>query len=261
MSRDHVDVRRLRELTEQSQDLNSDAVRRTRAALGEFAEESAAVRGRSRWSRAGLVGALTGAGGLLGMGRAAASPEDVMALQTAASIENLMVSVYKTAADLPFIKQGNKTIAEFISKTMEQHKAHGEAYNSAATQAGGKAQTGPNPRYDAEVKKALPGLKAPADVVKLALSLEDVAAQTYTKNISQVSDAKLRGLFAGIAPVEAQHRAVLLTVQALLADGKTDLIAIPTQPEKLPDTVGSVGIPNVFYPTNNASPINEGAVK
>ncbi|MCW2887058.1 MAG: hypothetical protein QOE54_6980 [Streptosporangiaceae bacterium] len=195
------------------------------------------------------------------MGRAAASPDDVMALQTAASIENLAVSTYKTAADLPFIKQGNKTVAEFIAKTMEQHKAHAEAFNSAATQAGGKVQNAPDPKYDAEVKKALPSLKSPADVVKLALALEDIAAQTFTKNVSQVSDAKLRSLFASIAPVEAQHRTVLLTVQALLAGGKSDLIAIPTQPEKLPDTVGSIGIPDTFYPTKNASPISEGAVK
>jgi rubrerythrin len=261
MSRDHVDDRLLGELTAQSEDLNSDAVRMTREALGEFAEQTAAARGRSRWSRAGVVGALTGAGALFGMGRAAASPDDVMALQTAASIENLAVSTYQSAAGLPFIKQGNKMVAEFIARTAEQHKAHAQAFNSAVTQAGGKPQTGPDPKYDAQVKNALPGLKTAADVVKLAISLEDVAAQTYSKNVGQVSDAKLRRLFGSIAPVEAQHRAVLLTVQSLLAAGKNDLVAIPTQPASLPAAMANAGLLNSFYPTTNASPINEGAVK
>jgi rubrerythrin len=261
MSRDDVDARLLRELTAQSQDLNSDAVRITRAALGGFTEEATEARGRSRRSRAGAAGALTGAGALFGAGRTAAPSDDVMALQTAASIENLAVSVYQSASALPFIQQGNKTVAEFITKTTEQHRAHGKAFNSAVTQAGGKAQNAADPKYEAEVKKALPGLKSPADVVKLAISLEDVAAQTYTKYVGQVSNAQLRRLFGSVAPVEAQHRAVLLTVQSLLADGKPDLIAIPTQPEQVPATVGSVGIPDVFYPTKNASPISEGAVK
>jgi rubrerythrin len=261
MSRDDVDVRLLKELTEQSQDLNSDAVRITREALERFTEEAAAARRRSRWSSAGVVGALTGAGTLFGAGRAAASSDDVMALQTAASIENLAVSTYQTAAGLPFIQQGNKTVAEFIAKTTEQHREHAKAFNSAVTQAGGKPQNAADPKYDAVVKRVMPGLKTPADVVKLAISLEDVAAETYTKNVGQVSNAQLRRLFGSVAPVEAQHRAVLLTVQSLLADGKADLIASPTQPDKLPATVGSVGIPDTFYPTKNASPVNEGAVK
>ena len=260
MSADHVDARLLRELTEQSQDLDSDSARIIREALGRFAQESPAVRGHRGWSRAGVMGA-TGAGALWGAGRAWASADDVMALQTAASIENLAVSVYQTAAGLPFIKNGNKAVAAFIATTTQQHQAHGKAFNGAVTQAGGKAQTAADPKYAAAVKQAMPGIKSSADVVKLAISLEDVAAQTYTKNISEVSDAQLRRLFASIAPVEAQHRAVLLAVQALLAAGAPELIAIPTDPAKLPAEVGSVGFPDAFYPTTNASPISEGAVK
>lgn len=88
-----------------------------------------------------------------------------------------------------------------------------------------------------------------------------MAAQTYTKNVGQVSSAELRKLFASVAPVEAQHRATLLAVQALLAGNTADLIAIPTDVAKLPAAAGSVGIPDIFYPTENASPITEGAVK
>ena len=206
---------------------------------------------------------LAGAAALLTSGRAAAasSSDDVMALQTAASIENLAISVYQTAATLPFIKNGNKTVAAFIAKTTTQHQAHAKAFNAAATQAGGKAQSEADAKYAAVVKKALPTIKTPADVVALAITLEDVAAQTYTKNVGQVSSAQLRKLFASVAPVEAQHRSTLLAVQALLAGHLGDLVAIPTDAAKLPAAAGSVGFPDAFYPTKSASPISEGAVK
>lgn len=262
MGVERIDTRLLEELTEQSQDLNSDAVRITQDALADFAEATG-PQPRRWWRRGSAVAGAAGAAALLTSVRAAAatSSNDVMALQTAASIENLAISVYQTAAGLPFIKDGNKTIVAFIAKTTTQHQAHVKAFNAAVTQAGGKQQTGPDPKYAAVVKKTLPTIKTPADVVKLAITLEDVAAQTYTKNVSQVSSAELRKLFASVAPVEAQHRATLLAVQALLADNLGDLVAIPTDVAKLPAAIGSVGFPNAFYPTKNASPITEGAVK
>ncbi|MCX4751575.1 ferritin-like domain-containing protein [Kitasatospora sp. NBC_01287] len=182
-----------------------------------------------------------------------------MALQTAASIETLAVSVYQTAAGLPFIQNGNKTVQTFITTTTTQHQAHLKAFNAAAVQSGGQPQNNPDPKYKAIVDQALPTIKTPADVVALALTLEDVAAQTYTANVSQVSDAQLRQLFASVAPVEAQHRSVLLAVQALLAANAANLVTIPVDPGKLPAVAGSVGIPDTFYPTKNASPISEGA--
>ncbi|MDI5973314.1 transglutaminase family protein [Streptomyces sp. SL13] len=264
MATDHIDTRLLEELTEQSQDLNSDAVRITTGALGDFTEVSQEQRQSRRWwQRGGAVAGVAGAAAVLTQLRATAatSSNDVMALQTAASIENLAISVYRTAAGLPFIKDGNKTIAAFIAKTTTQHQAHAKAFNAAATQAGGKAQTAPDAKYAAVVQKALPKIKTPADVVQLAITLEDVAAQTYTKNVAQVSSTQLRRLFASVAPVEAQHRATLLAVQALLAGSLGDLVAIPTNAAKLPSAAGSVGFPAAFYPTRSASPITEGAVK
>lgn len=260
MGTENVDTRLLRELTEQSQDLNSDALRVTNAALSDFTEAAEPAH-RRWWQRSGAVLGGLGAATLLGSGRAAAASNDIMALQTAASLENLAVSVYRTAAGLSFIKNGNKTVLTFITKTTEQHLAHGKAFNSAAVKAGGQAQNAPDPKYAAIVKKELPSLKTPADVVKLAITLEDVAAQTYTKNVGQVQDANLRQLFASVAPVEAQHRATLLAVQALLAANLNDLVAIPVDAAKLPAAAGSVGIPDTFYPTKDASPVSEGAVK
>jgi rubrerythrin len=263
MGVEHIDTRLLEELTEQSEDLNSDAVRITGQALDDFAEATGPQPSRRWWQRGGAVAGAAGAAALLTSVRAAAatSSDDVKTLQTAASIENLAISVYRTASGLSFVKDGNKTVAAFIAKTTTQHQAHAKAFNAAIAQAGGRAQNAPDPKYAAVVKKALPTIKTPADVVKLAITLEDVAAQTYAKNVGQVSSAELRKLFASVAPVEAQHRATLLAVQALLAGNAADLVAIPTDAAKLPAAAGSVGFPEAFYPTGNASPITEGAVK
>lgn len=263
MGGERIDTRLLEELTEQSMDLNSDAVRITTQALGDFTEAAREERSQRWWRRGGAVAGVAGAAALLTSGRAAAasSSDDVMALQTAASIENLAISVYQTAAGLSFIKNGNKTIAEFIAKTTTQHQSHAKAFNAAATQAGGKAQNAPDPKYAAIVNKALPTLKTPAGVVALAITLENVAAQTYTKNVGQVSSAQLRKLFASVAPVEAQHQATLLAIESLLARNLGNLVAIPTNVAELPSATGSVGFPIAFYPTQAASPISEGAVK
>jgi rubrerythrin len=262
MGDDRIDTRLLTELTVQSQDLNSDAVRITQQSLGEFGEEERERSGH-RLGSAGLLAGLVGAGLVVGAGSAmaAGSDTDVQALQTAASIENLAVNVYQTAAGLPFIKSGNATVAAFIAKTTMQHQAHAQAFNAAITSAGGKTQSNPDPKYAAVVQQMLPSIKGPADVVKLAITLEDVAAQTYTKNVTQVSSSALRKLFGSVAPVEAQHRAVLLAVQALLAGNAASLIAIPTQPAMLPAAAGSVGFPDSFYATSSASPVTEGAVQ
>jgi rubrerythrin len=235
MGAGRIDTRLLTELTVQSQDLNSDAVRITQQALGELAEDGRAM--------------------------AASMSTDVQALQTAASIENLAVNVYQTAAGLSFIKSGNATVAAFIAKTTMQHQAHAQAFNAAITTAGGKTQSNPDSKYAAVVQQMLPSIKGPADVVKLAITLEDVAAQTYTKNVSQVSSPALRTLFGSVAPVEAQHRAVLLAVQALLAGNAVGLISVPTQPAMLPAAAGGVGFPDSFYATSSASPVSEGAVQ
>lgn len=251
----NLDTRLLSELTAQSQDLNSDALRMTREALTEYGQQGPA---RRWWQRGGTVAA---SGGASFAALRAAATDDVMALQTAASLENLAVSVYKTAAGLSFIKNGNKVVAAFIAKTTTQHTSHGVAFNSAATAAGGTAQHSPDPKYAKVVASALPTIKTPADVVKLAITLEDVAAQTYVAYVSKVTDPQLRKLFASVAPVEAQHRATLLAVQALLAGGAPQLIAIPTDAAKLPAAAGSVGFPKSFYATTDASPISEGAVK
>jgi Ferritin-like domain len=261
-----LDDRSLQGLMEQSQDLHTDAMRDGRDQLGDYvAAAKEAEYQRSRGLGAGaVVAGVAGAAVLANALPAFASGNaDVQILQTAAAIENLAVATYKTALTLPFIggSSANGVVKAFAMMTMKQHEDHAKGFNAAAKVLGGKEQHQPDAKYLAVVKAAEPGLTNAGKVVTLAIALEDVAAQTYTKNVSSVSTADLRNLFASVAGVEAQHKAILLAVGALIAGGAPQLIALPPNAAKLPKAAGSVGFPDAFYPTKSASPASEGAVK
>lgn len=276
---DRLDEKRFGELLVESDDLQSDAMRMARHDLNDYVEAAQEARHEARHEardearntgrdlRVGgaLLGASAlGAAGLAFAGSAfAATSKDIMALQTAAGLENLAVFTYKTALTLDFIggSSANAVVKAFAMKTMQQHKEHGEAFNAAVTKLGGKMQTATDPKYTPIVQQAVPGIKGPADVVALAITLEDIAAETYVKDVGLVTTADLRQLFASVAGVESQHKAVLLAVQALLKGNAASLIALPPDAAKLPAAAGSVGFPDAFFPTKNAAPVAEGAVQ
>jgi hypothetical protein len=293
-----ADPRALAELLEESQDLHADALRPTRDALSEAVEAGRPGRDDTRTaigedesaranrafhaehqrtlasslSRTTLLGAAGGVAlaTVLASAASASSPTDVQILQTAASIENLAVSTYKTALTLPYIggSSANPVVTKFAQVTMGQHAQHGDAFNAAAKHLGGKAQTKPDPAFVPVVKKAVASLGSatPAQgalgVVALAMELENIAAETYVKDTSLASHASNKALFASVMGIEAQHVSVLLAVQALLMANASQLIALsPTTAAALPAAAGSVGFPNAFYKTTNAAPAGPGAVK
>jgi hypothetical protein len=276
--------RELEELMEESHDLQSDAVRATRDAIEELVEArrdgeglaSSEVEQSREFARARrelLKTSLVGAGALAGFGAAllalmdspafADQSMDIQMLQTSASIEVLAVATYKTAMTLPFIggSAANPVVSKFVQTTMSQHQQHLQAFNSAVQALGGKPQNNPDPKYNAVVQQAVPTIKGPADVVGLALKLEDVAAQTYVANAGALSDKSAKKVTASIMGVEAQHVAVLRAVQALLNANAPQLITLPPPVGQLPAAAGSVGFPDAFYPTSMASPASEGAVR
>lgn len=275
-----IDDRELASLLEQSDDLHADSVRHTRVALDDLVEIGRAERAHPQPdepvpSSARVQPAFVG-GGLLaaaGVGAAfaallaspafAASSKDVQMLQTAASIETLAVATYQTALTLDFIGGGsaNPVVKAFVMKTMSQHSDHLQAFNAAVTKLGGKAQMMPDPVLLGVVNQAKPGLTGPGPVVDLAIELENGAAETYVKDVEQLTSKDARSVTASIMGVEAQHVAILNAVKALVAGGAAALIALPPDAAKLPAAAGSVGFPDSFYKTDAARPAKEGAVQ
>ena len=281
-----IDERALGEMIEQSEDLQVDAMRATREPLAELTEQGLERRAkggedleeirhfqaaRNRNFRGGAF-----SGGLLaaaGFGAAllaltetpawADKSTDIQMLQTAASLENLAVATYGVALTLDFIggASANGVVKAFVTKTKDQHQEHADAFNAAVKTLGGAEQKDPDPVLLGVVNQAKPGLTGPAPVVALALQLENGAAQTYVANTSALTDENARKVTASIMGVEAQHASILYAVQALVAGGAADLIALPPDAAKLPAAAGSVGFPDAFFKTDQARSADEGAVK
>jgi rubrerythrin len=285
-----VDNRQLEELIEQSEDLQSEAIRDAKASIPDLKDLAADRRhttpdpadvARLDESRRGLLRTLgLSAGGLAGRGlfaggiglalasivgkpAAADTALDVQMLQTASSLERLAVDTYAAALTLPFIKDGNKTVVAFAQTTMKQHDQHRQAFQAQTQALGGKVQDAPNSKFKPVVDAAVPTLKTPVDVVKLAATLEKVATDTYLVDLTMLADMKSKQVMGSVMGVEAQHLAVLLAVQALLEGGGESLIAIPTMPAKLPAAAGSVAFPQAFEmtTTEGIAPPESGALK
>jgi rubrerythrin len=238
-------------LLEESDDLHSDAMRGARAGLHDYVEAAREARVSAGCERFRSGSAAWVAG------------DDVAALQTAAGLENLAVAFYRTGLALPFIGGivAKPEIKEFTTRTMTQHSEHATAFNAAVQRLGGKPQTGQDPKYADVMKQAIPRIRSALDAVGLAITLEDVAAQTYVKDVGLVSTPELRQLFVSVAGVESQHKAILLSVQALLKANTPQLIRRPPEVATLPAEAGSVGFPDAFYSTALAVPVEEGAVR
>ena len=269
----HLDPGAFDELMTESADLHADAMRTMKEPLDEIVELG---KERHAARQAAMRRTLLGAGLATGAVAMAARPafaagEEVAALQTAASLENLAVLAYKTALTLPYLANpantAFKTVAAFAQTTMKQHADHGRAFNAKAKELGGKEQTQPNPKYAPVVTGAVPKLKKgnPLDLVELAMTLEDVATSTYVKNIQTLGDPQVRVLFGTVAGVESQHLTTLIAVKALLAGKAPQLITVKAtggavDAFKLPAAAGSALVPETFKKTELASPSSEGAV-
>lgn len=141
---------------------------------------------------------------------------DVAALSTNASLENLAVFAYGQALmDAPKGKFGKKVpaaIAEFATHAKKQHTDHANAFNAALTKAGAQPFTKPDPALAGPVTEMYGKVNDLAGLAKLALTLENTAAATYTKQMGELTSPEAISAVATIAPVERQHAAVLLYV-------------------------------------------------
>ena len=190
-------------------------------------------------------------------GTAAASVE-VQILQTAASLENVVVATYAGALELPFVRN-HAPLRQFVETTMRHHVEHGEAFNAHAEARGGERQAEPNTTYASVVEQASP-LRDVTAVVRLAAMLEEVATDTYLADLAQLHALDSRSLTASVMGVEAQHLAALRAFDNLFSASLPDLVATPTDLSRLPRAIGSVACPRAFELPDRASPPTEGAV-
>lgn len=198
-----------------------------------------------------------------GVGLAAADqPLDGRMLQTAGSLEILLIKAYDLILTLPFMGKDNPYLAQFAQNTRAQHDQHRQAFAEATAAVRAKPQLAPNQRYARVLEDAKPALNGPADIVKLAAMLEEAATETYLANLTTISDAKSKSIMAKIVGVEAEHLAILRVMGYLFDQGLGGLVKAPLGPDvaKVPPEVASVAFPNALEGTDHASPPDEGAV-
>ncbi|PYC76349.1 hypothetical protein C7C46_22540 [Streptomyces tateyamensis] len=137
---------------------------------------------------------------------------DLKVVALATALENQAVGAYKAALDAAAAgKLGTvpPAVATFITTAMAQHADHAKAWNAVLTGAGKPAITDVPLSNQPDTLAALGKATSVGDVAKLALQLEDQAAQTYLFATYNVTSPAGIATAATIAPVEAMHAAVL----------------------------------------------------
>jgi hypothetical protein len=137
---------------------------------------------------------------------------DLKIVALAVALENQAVGAYK--ATLAAAKAGKlgtvpPAVSTFATTAMAQHMDHAAAWNAVLTGAGKPAINGVPLSDQKQVTRALGQAKDVSAVAKLALQLEDQAAQTYLFAVSNVKSVGAIQTAATIAPVEAMHAAIL----------------------------------------------------
>ena len=137
---------------------------------------------------------------------------DLQVVALATALENQAVGAY--TATLAAAKAGKlgtvpPAVGTFATTAMAQHADHAKAWNAVLTGAGKPAITGVPLSNQSATLKALGAATTVGDVAKLALELENQAAQTYLFAAYNVSSAGGIATAASIAPVEAMHAAIL----------------------------------------------------
>lgn len=156
---------------------------------------------------------------------------DLKVAALAASLENLGIYAYNAgikAATAGKLGSVPPAIVTFATTAKAQHTQHAAAWNSALTAAGKARVTETDPALTPTVNQMFGKVTDVTGLARLALEIENIAAQTYQSAVGALSTTSAIKVAASIHPVEMQHAAILNLV------------------------LGSYPVPNAFNPTSSA---------
>jgi len=139
--------------------------------------------------------------------------DDAKIAELAAGLEVLAVATYQGALDAATANKLGAVppaVATYVTTALAHHKEHLAAWNSVLKSAGKPEVTAPNATLKPTVDTMFAAAKDVADVAKLALLLEDIAAQTYLKAIPLLKSKAAIRKAGEIQIVDQQHQAILL---------------------------------------------------
>jgi len=197
---------------------------------------------------------------------------DIQVLQTAASMETLLVDLYGAAlgtgpegrnapsalaiAAMPDVT-ARDTLVRLLTETQAHHREHRLAFQTLTTALGGVQQNDPNPKFASGVAAA--DVSNPLRLVDYAAVLEKIVTDTYTLDLTLVENVRAKEALAGVMAVEAQHLAVLRVVGALLRDDKSVLVRIPIGNDlvNLPAAMAVIAFPRAMDDVTSSSSVAE----
>jgi hypothetical protein len=140
------------------------------------------------------------------------SSGDAKTAELAAGLELLAVGTYKAALDAATAgKLGTvpPAVGEFVTRAMAQHQVALDTWNGVLTDAGGKEVTAPPADLKATVDGEFAKVKDAIGAAKLALLLEQTAADTYFKAVPTIQDKTAITLAGGLQIAAQEHTAIL----------------------------------------------------
>ncbi len=211
------ETRNMAELEAELGKITEAAVSRRRFLLGTGATAGAAILlaacGGDDDKKA-ETGAGTGAGSTNTSGSSGRSATgDLAVAELAAGLEVLAVDTYRAALEAATANKLGPVppaVGEFVKTAMGHHEQHRDAWNKVLSGAGRSPITAPNAKLKPTVDAEFAKVKDVAGAAKLALMLEDIAAQTYLSAIPKLQSKDAIKTAASIQVIDQQHQSILL---------------------------------------------------
>jgi len=190
-----------------------------RVSMATFDDDFHSALARRRFLRlSGLAGGVVIAGAVLPLprlaGTAAAADDDaIMIAISAAALEYAAVEVYDAAAMSGKLTPAVRDAAIAFGG---HHLEHGNAFATIAKKT--RNDIGVAKDILDTARKQLSASATEADVVMIALGLENAAVSVYVNALGSVTDLAVIGSMASILPIESAHAVVLGQVLALSTD-------------------------------------------
>jgi len=146
---------------------------------------------------------------------AASGAGDAKVAALAAGLEVLAVGTYKAALDAATANKLGAVppaVATFAKTAMEQHQTALDTWNKVLTSGGGQAVSTPPASLKATVDKEFAAVKDVGGVAKLALLLEQTAADTYLSATQTLTGKDAITTAGALQSVDQEHAAILLFV-------------------------------------------------
>ncbi len=224
---------------------------------------------------AGLVAARPAAARRGTTATAADTALDIQMLQTASSLETLLVDLYGAALgtgpqgmNAPSAKalatMTNTTardpLVRLLTETQAHHREHRLAFQTLTNALGGKEQNEANPKYLSGVAAA--DVSSPLRLIDYAAVLEKILTDTYVVDLTLADNVKAKEILASVMAVEAQHLAVFRVAGALLRDGTPQFLKIPIGNDvvNLPATLAAIAFPSAMEEVTAVAEPESGAL-